>query len=211
MVNGDTTYSSRHVKPKLLQLVLQSVLSNAMKFVQREIGILAAKSQTRAVHVEHCIVQVPLGISKLAAHGPSSCDIRNITPKFLKGCQNFYFKFPHLIEKKKIGIVGYLHHHRQQESDLRPCPISLVILQIGNTRRIHTAEHRRFSYSGYSMHSVPISISLSLSKVSSITYLSARNDRNKSAPITSVHLELIFQIRHQSLLCGKRLTHRIRE
>jgi len=78
-----STYTSRHVKSKLFELVLQAVLGNAMESVERELRALSAKSQTGAVHVEHGVVQISLGICELATDGPSSGNIGDIASKFL--------------------------------------------------------------------------------------------------------------------------------
>lgn len=76
-------YIAGNIKAQGLELIFQPILGDAMKFVQRKFGSLAAQSETAPVHFEHSIVQIPLGIRELAIDRPCSSNVRNIASPFL--------------------------------------------------------------------------------------------------------------------------------
>jgi hypothetical protein len=177
-----TSYISGKIKSKLLELVFQAILSDAMQLVQREFRALTAQGQTSSMHIEDGIVKIPLGIGEFAVHGPGASDIRDIASMLLILCES-------------------LNQVKVEAKELTPPPstrtkspslIHLVSFVEYSEASIRTSEYHRSSCSECSRRAMAVNLGIwDLGKCR--THFSTSHNGNESATIAAIDLELVLE------------------
>ena len=76
-------YVTRHVEAKLLQLIFQAFLGDAVQLVKGEVGVGAAEGDAMALRREDGVVEVLLSRCESARYGPCACDVCYVAAEFL--------------------------------------------------------------------------------------------------------------------------------